>query len=132
MIDSKYIACLIDISYGISDDFLTKCGGKVYLSGFFNDSVNAYCCSITPSVFVGAIELVPESLPEDEESREAIYEELMDAFCEGDCSGYYDRSYIEKMKKEKPERFSEIDIHLDKDESEDDQVREYLQGNPVF
>lgn len=130
----KFVACLIDISAYAEPDFLARCGGKVYLSGFFDDSVNTYCCSATPSVFVGALELVAETYPEEDSAREALYEELLEtsATLEG---GYYTRSYIESIKKNHPERVAWLDLDLDLDEDEQgrwQQAREALQAYPAF
>jgi len=38
----RYIACRIDVSPYCQSDFLARCGGKVYLTGFFDDSVNTH------------------------------------------------------------------------------------------
>jgi len=130
-IPPKMTACLIDVSEHCSEDFLAKCGGKIYMSGFYDDNVNTYCCSTTPSVFVDVIELVPETYPEDEDAREALSEELLEAHT-ADDSGYYNRRDIERMRADHPERFKDLGMTFDEDENPEEMVREHLCGNPVF
>jgi len=133
-IPDKFVACLIDISEYCSPELLERCGGKAYYSGFFNDAVNTYCCSMTPSVFVDVIELVPEQYPEDEDASNALNEELLELLTPDD-GGYYDRRDVERMKGCNPERFRVLDLSFDEDEADQercDGVREYLQGNPCF
>ena len=134
IVPPKYFACLLDISSVCSPDLIERCGGKLYYSGFFDDSVNTYLCSLTPSIFVDVIELVPEISPEDEERSNALNEELLELLSESD-SGYYDRRTIDRLRKESPERFQEL-VHLglegETDAERVDEVREFLHGNPVF
>jgi hypothetical protein len=127
--EPKYIACLLDVSSYCSEDFLARCGGAVYLSAFFDDSVNTFCCSQTPSVFVEELEHVPEKYPEDEAARETLNEELLDLplLC-----FYTRRVDIEKLKVEHPDRFKALDFTFDEDDDPAEVVREHLQGNPVF
>lgn len=127
----KFLACKIEVSQHCSPDFLARCGGKIFLSGFFDDSVNTHCCSLTPSVYVDVIELVAEAYPEDEATREALYEELREVHTIDD-SGYYGRRDIERMKERNPDHFKDVDLTFDEDDDPSDKVREYLSGNPEF
>ena len=120
---NTFFACLIDISEHCGAEFLERCGGKVYLSGFFDDSVNTYLCSMTPSVFVEMIGLVPERYPEDEALADALNNELLEGSLDDE---YHLRSDIDRMRTQKLEG---LDFE---DEDPSEVVREYLQGNPVF
>ena len=128
-IPPKMTACLIDVSEHCSEEFLDRCGGKVYLSGFFDDSVNTYCCSLTPSVYVEGLEFVPERYPEDEELSEELNGELLENAAEG---SYVNRSDIERMRKESPDNFEVLELTFDEDDDPSEVAREYLQGNPRF
>jgi hypothetical protein len=127
----KYLACLLDVSAYCSPDFLEMCGGKVYQSGFFDDNLDTFICSPERMVFVEWIELVPESTPEDEAAREQLYEILIEEGTDRDDS-YLSRRDVERLKVEAPERFKEVEIDLDPEEDASEQVRELLQGNPLF
>lgn len=135
-IPPKYIACIIDWSDGCDPDFLARCGGKVYLSGFYDDNVNTYICSAQKMIWVQGLELVPEARPGDGNAQDRLETELMDlwhnACINEQDSDYYPRSKIETLRKEFPENFKEVGIDLDEDEDPADQVRELLQGNPEF
>jgi len=130
-IPPKYLACLIDVSEHCQPDFLEKCGGKVYQSGFFDDNLDTFICSPERMVFVEWLELVPESTPEDEAAREQLYELLIEEGSDLDDT-YLSRRDIERMKAEAPERFKEVEIDLDPEEDASEEVRELLQGNPLF
>ncbi|HIF07701.1 MAG TPA: hypothetical protein EYQ64_12350 [Gemmatimonadetes bacterium] len=130
----RYIACRIDVSPYCQSDFLARCGGKVYLTGFFDDSVNTHLCSLTPSVYVHSLGFVPEAYPEGDEEREALDTELMEIQTTED-SDYYGRPTIERLRKAQPEDFKAVDVEIDREDSEEawtDEVREHLSGNPVF
>jgi hypothetical protein len=130
-IKPEFIACLIDISHLCTPELLARCGGKLFYSGFFDDSVNVHICSFTPSVYVDVIELVAEKYPEDEATREALYEELRREHTIDD-NGYYNRGDIERMKRHNPDHFKVLGLTFDEDDDPDDVVREHLQGNPCF
>jgi len=139
-IKPKFIACLIDVSAHCSEEFLARCGGKVYLSGFYDDNLDTHCCSFTPMVDVTYMGYVAEEYPEDEEAREALHEELMDIAAENEAGGYYMRRSMEVVRKKHPERFVVLDMELETDEELDqdtqrrewnEQVMESLSGNPV-
>lgn len=139
-IQPKFIAGLIDISEYCEPDFLERCGGKVYYSGFFDDSTNHYLCSFQKNIWFEVVELVPEKYPEDQDESEKLNMELIDARSELD-DGYYSRSLVESMMEKNPEHFEVLEFNFDDDEDLDeeaqdrarhDDVREYLQGNPRF
>jgi len=135
----KFLACLIDISSYFTDtepgrELLAKCGGKLFYSGFFDDSVNTHLCSFQPSVWVEVLGIEPETYPEDDEAREELYGELLDLLTSDDDS-YYLRRDIERWKVAHPDRFQEVDFDFEEDstfDSRHDEVREGLSGNPVF
>lgn len=127
-IQPKFIACRLDMSSYCSQELLDRCGGKVYLSGFFDDNLDTHICSAQKMVYVHALEFVPEKYPEDEETRDALNEELL----EGADDDYFPRALIERMKQLRPDDLQVVEIDLDEDEDPADQVREALQGNPVF
>ncbi len=129
VIKPKFIACRLDMSTYCSQEFLDRCGGKVYLSGFFDDNLDTTICSAQKMVYVHALEFVPEKYPEDEKARETLYEELR---ASGKDDDYFARSTIELLKKEHPDHLQELEITFDEDDAPADVVREHLQGNPVF
>lgn len=128
-IPPKFIACRIDMSDCCSEDFLDRCGGKVYLSGFFDDNLNTYCCSAEKMIFVEGLEFVPEKYPEGEGLYTQLAEELLENAAE---DSYYSRSDIDRLRKESPDNFEALELTFDEDENPSEEVREYLQGNPVF
>jgi hypothetical protein len=128
-IPPKFVACRLDMSNYCSQEFLDRCGGKVYLSGFFDDNLDTTICSAQKMVYVHALEFVPEKYPEGEEAREALYEELLEGGVDDD---YFARSMIESLKKEHPDDLQELEIEFDEDEDPVEVVREHLQGNPIF
>lgn len=136
-IPDNFVACLIDVSQYYLDSeegraLLERCGGKIYESGFFNDAVNTHICSLTPSVYVEVLELVPERYPDEEPARNDLWEELNNLHTIDD-SGYYDRSDIERLRTEHPDRFKVLgDVEGETDKAKHEAVREELQGNPVF
>jgi len=130
-IEPKFVACLIDVTEHCSPDFVERCGGRVYESGFFDDNLDTYICSAEKMIFVDVLELVPEKYPEDEEASEALNCDLLEAVT-ADDSGYYGRSQIERMREANPDHFVELDITFDEDGDPSDEVREHLQGNPRF
>ena len=135
----KFIACLIDISGYFKDtpaglDLLERCGGKIFYSGFFDDSVNTHLCSFQPSVWVEVLSIEPERYPEDDRESNDLNEELLGLLSQDDDS-YYLRRDIERQKVEHPDRFKEVSVDFEEDStfnSRHDEVREELQGNPVF
>jgi hypothetical protein len=124
-----FIACRLDMSQHCSPEFLARCGGKVYLSGFFDDNLNTHICSAEKMVYVHALEFVPEQYPEDEEARDALNGELLEDTVDDD---YFGRATIERLKKEHPENFRAVEITFDEDDDPAEVVREHLQGNPEF
>jgi len=133
-IPPKYVACLLDMSEYCSPELLARCGGKVYLSGFYDDNLNTYICSFDPMIFVQALEWVPEEYPEEEPARNDLWEELNELLTVED-SDYYGRYDVERMRKANPDHFKELDFTFEKgtsQEESDEAVREELQGNPVF
>jgi hypothetical protein len=130
-IEPKYIACLIDISEHCSEEILARCGGKLYMSGFYDDNLNTYLCSPEPCIFVDVIELVPEKYPEEEPARDNLNCELIEAHTMDD-SGYYGRRDIERRRERNPDHFQELSFTFDADDKPEDEVREHLQGNPRF
>ena len=120
---SQYLACLIDVGEHFDKDFVQRCGGRIYLSGFFDDATTTYCCSATPMVYVQGLEYVAEVF------NEALRDELMECAPE---SGYYKRAFIDKARRSNPKDFQRLDVSFDDDDNPEDTVREYLQGNPAF
>lgn len=127
----SFVACLIDVSAHCNPAFLERCGGKVFVSGFYDDNVNTHICSFTPMVFVDCLELVAEVLPEDETARDELFNELCEAHTLED-SDYWTRANIDRWRVEHPERFTALALTFDEDEDKTEQVREHLSGNPVF
>ena len=128
-IEPKFIACLIDMSHCCEKDFLERCGGKLYLSGFYDDNTNTYICSAEKMVFVHAVEWYAKEVPEDEDEREQLYDEMLNPPPE---DSYFSRSDIESMRKDFPKNFVEIDIDLDLDDDPECSVRDALCSNPIF
>ncbi len=129
-IPDNFVACKIDITEHCSEDLVGRCGGALYLSGFYNDSVNTFICSATPMVFVEALALVPERYPEDEEAADALNNELLMETMDDD---YFSRSDIERMREGHPDNFKVLgDAEGDNEREKAEAVREDLQGNPCF
>lgn len=131
-----YVACLIDITSFFEDKSLVeKCGGKIFYSGFFNDSVAVHICSFVTNVYVEVIDIISEDLPDDENDRIDIEETLTESHTIYD-SGYYKISDITKMRKSHPERFKVIDINFSEpglsDTVKSEEIREALSGDPIF
>ena len=133
-IQPRWTAALLRVPDAhVDPDFLARCGGVVYESVFFDDSVNVHICSLTPSVGLEVLELVAGEYPEDDDAREALYDELMEAHSGSEGFYYMNRSDVERLKKANPESFKNLgDFDVDEDEDACEVVREYLQGNPVF
>jgi hypothetical protein len=136
----KFIAGLIDISEHCEPEFLERCGGKVYYSGFFDDSTNHHLCSFQKNIWFEVVELVPEKYPEGQDEAEALHSELLDARTLDD-DDYFPRDMIERLMKEHPDHFEELKFNFDEDEEKTEEeldrerheeVREYLSGNPYF
>ena len=100
-IQPRWTAALIRVPDNhVDPDFLARCGGALYESVFFDDSVNVHLCCLTPSVGLEVLELVAGEYPKDEDAREALYDELMDPFHDAVESFYYmNRSDLERLKK---------------------------------
>lgn len=135
----SYIACLIDWSDGCSEEFLKRCGGKVFVTGFFDDSVDHHLCSPQKHIYFHGLGLEPEKYPEGEKGRQTLYDELLEGWheaCLNDADkGYHLRRDIERLRETHPERFVEVHIEFDDPQDEDEcerEVREHLTGNPVF
>lgn len=117
----------------VDPDFLARCGGALYESVFFDDSVNVHLASATPSVGIEVLEYLPEEYPEDEDEREALYDELMEVKNESEDFYYMTRRDLERLKIRNPENFKDFgDFEVDEETDGYDLVREYLQGNPEF
>ena len=132
----KYVACLLDWSLGCEERFLERCGGKVYLSGFYDDNLDTFICSSERMVYVCGIELMPEQYPEDDKEREKLNEELIEVWSTFEPhDDYYQRRFIENRRDKHPGRFKEVQIDLDDPQNEracEEEVRELLSGNPMF
>ena len=72
-------AILIDESEFYEDEFLTRCGGKLY--GVYLADLNSrtYCCELTPSNALYFIGSVPEEWPEDDEEKDSLYDDLSES-----------------------------------------------------
>jgi len=86
----NWIAVKIDESEHCDREFLARCGGKVFQIYLVDTSIQTHCCELTPSYGMVPIDLVAESYPDDEQARETLYEDLMDAsnvaeFCYRHC-----------------------------------------------
>lgn len=128
-IKPKFIACIIDISEHCEPEFLARCGGKLYLSGFYDDNLNTYICSAEKMLYVHSLAFVPEKYPEDEPARTALDSELLEDVLDDD---YFSRSDIERMRKEHPDHFRVVELEFEEDDDPAEVVREHLQGNPMF
>lgn len=131
-----YVACKIDISQYVTDEkLLEKCGGKIFYSGFFNDSVAIHICSFTPHAYVDVIGIVPEEFPEDDDDRIETADALDECHDIYD-SGYYTLSHIKRMREAHPERFKVIEINFSEPGLSDAvkyaEIREVLSGDPIF
>lgn len=124
-IPSKFIACRLDMSEHFSPEFLDRYGGKIYLSGFYDDNLNTFICSAEKMIFVHALEYVPESCFYDPPTMEELLMEQPE-------SAYFSRSHIERMRKQHPDCFQELDIEFDEHDPPEVIVLEHLQCNPVF
>lgn len=143
MAKRSFVAALLDVTRDCSPHLVERCGGKVYQSAFFDENSATYCCSLTPSYDLDYLELVPEVVPDEEDARDSLSEDLLEASTEGDLGGYMTVYHVKALREKNPERF--IKVNLDFDESDFDgmsedekyravreQVREALQSNPVF
>lgn len=128
-IKPAFVACKIDMSEHCSPEFLVRCGGKVYLSGFYDDNLNTYICSAEKMIYVHALEFVPEKYPEDEEAADALNNELLMDTVDDD---YFSRSDLERLRKEHPDNFEVLELTFEESDDPAEEVREYLQGNPRF
>ena len=133
-IPNNFYAALLRVpSAHVDPDFLARCGGALYESVFFDDSVNVNLASLTPSVGIEVLELVPEEYPEDEDEREALYDELLEVHSDSEGFYYMTRRDLERLKKKNPKNFKDLgEFEVDEDEDAYEVVREYLSGNPVF
>lgn len=124
-----YRVVALDESYGCEHAFLERCGGKVWGIYFYDESRHVYCCEITPSYELHFLGLEAERIPDDDEdAREAQYDELMEAGSQQDPVSYMWTSNIDRL----PANHF-VDIPTDPynpDENPDEIIREYLQGNP--
>lgn len=137
----RFVACLIDISRLASAEFLSQCGGKLFMSGFYNESENVHCASLTPCYDFTFVEHLPGEWPEDEDAREELHDALLDSV-DGCESNYYDVSDIERAREAHPERFvfwgdpgldpEEYDSPEDLRKARIDAVSEALGSNPEF
>jgi len=139
-IPNNFYAALIQVpDHHVEPDFLAQCGGALYESVFFDDSVNTYAASTVPSVGIEVLGLVAEEYPDrillDDDESEALHDELMEAHSVSEDFYYMNRSDLERLKKKNPGNFKDLgEFEVDEDAGEDayEVVREYLQGNPVF
>ena len=123
--DVKYVK--IDETRHWNSDFLKKYDITRMVGVYvFDANEYTYCCEMTPSHFLDFIETQPEGeYLEDDEAREAMYDEIMEANCQSDNVCYMHVSSV------KVGRTGIIEIG-DLDGCEDmEEAREYAQGNSL-
>ena len=131
----KWTAVRIDESQHCGEEFLERCGGKVYAVYLVDMNSVTYCCEITPSYCMIPIDLVAGEYPDDEASREKLYEELQQAMWETDMVSYMHCRSVDRLPAE-----SKWSIELQLDEEEwredplrcEDNAREVYTGCPAF
>ena len=125
-IPRKWTAVRVDETRHCGEEFVTRCGGKVFQVYLFDANERTYCCCVTPSYALYPIEVVAGKYPESDEAQQALFEELLEVG-HGAEMAYMDCSMIDRLDAE-----SKVEqTGLDNDASEDD-VREHYHGCPDF
>lgn len=75
----KWTAVRVDVTGHCREDFVARCGGKVYEVFLFDANEVTYCCEVTPSYCLYPVSLEAGDLPEEEDVRNRLFEELIDA-----------------------------------------------------
>ena len=72
---------VLDVSSMCSADFLARCGGAFYDVYFFDECRRVHLCEATASAELHFIGGGPAAIPEDEDAREALYNEIIEIDC---------------------------------------------------
>lgn len=130
-------AIRIDETRYCNAEWLEKFGIKTLYSVYLVDFASVTnCCEITPSYALNFIENVSDddSVPDDEEAREVLFEELREVNNGAELVTYMHCRVLDRMLDDKNQ--SKIEVEIDDGEVDGDRgfedAREYYVGNPTW
>lgn len=125
----NFFACKIDMSDLFEDEFVKRCGGRVYMSGVCDDVFNT-CPRVGDAIYIHTIDLIPEKYPQTDLAKCRLIEELVT--CEFPYGKYIKRSKVERLIEKCPANFFRIEV-ADEDGSDPmEVVKKQLMSEPVF
>lgn len=65
-----------DESKGCTEDFLKRCGGKLFGVYIFDENLHVHCAEVTPSFEMEFLYFEPARFPEDDSNRDELHDEL--------------------------------------------------------
>lgn len=102
----------------------------------YDPDKQTHCCEFSPSYELTAVGSVPAKTPEDDDSREAFLDEIMDGDSQCEPIDYIHCNDIDQMPEIKAGELKAGTYpltHLNSDEWEDmDEAEEYWRGNPNY
>lgn len=122
---SRFRVYAVDVSAYVDPALLERCGGKVWQVCVFDAEERTFCCESTPSYCLHPVSLEAETLPESDDTREALYEELIDA---NDFDTHYQHCWRVDAD---ASRLADISVSTDEETNIDDAI-EQQNGNPVL
>lgn len=123
----KWTAVRVDVTGHCGEEFVARCGGKVYEVCLYDANERTYCCEVTPSYCLYPVDLTAGSLPEEDAARERLFEELLDARHELEDVCYMHCSDVDRL----PEEDKVEQEGLERDAPFDD-VHEHYHQCPDF
>ena len=78
-IPRKWTAVRVDETGHCGEEFVARCGGKVFQVYLFDANEVTYCCEVTPSYALYPIAVVAGEYPESDEAQQVLFEELLEA-----------------------------------------------------
>jgi len=113
-------------------DELLKRVGKMFGVYLYDPSTVTHCCELTPSYaleFVGSHPLV---IPDDDDGRERLWDEIMEGDSQCEPCSYFHCGDIDRMPTIKRGELKSGTYELPQEWDDMEEAREWWQGNPDY
>ena len=126
--------CLLEETENWNEE-ITKRAGKIFGVYLYNPDTRTHCCEITPSHELYFLHSVPENLPDDEDERERLLDDMDEGNLETERVSYMHCHTLKAMPRIKRGELKTGTYQYDRyrmREFDIDEVIEHYQGNPDY
>ena len=97
----------LDESHNWDPEIVSRAGGKIFGVYLYDATVAVHCCEITPSYELNFIESQPHQLPDDEDEREKLYDDIQEGDLHTEPVLYYHKPAIDRIEEVEEGRTTE-------------------------